>query len=146
MVCFKLLDDWKEKGLKKGDVICQDDFGGVWIDDDGAFFYADKNKTKRVYIDIVEKAKEGDIMKISSSMLGNDKEIDFTANYHRDNVWNRGRLSLRKRGERYQVYVHWYRDKRDEVLYSSEDLKKAVAYANGEIKKVGYDWEDEVVE
>ena len=60
MVCFKLLSDWKEKELKKGDVIWTEDLSGIWADD-GAFFYADRNRTKRVYVDIVEKAKEDSI-------------------------------------------------------------------------------------
>jgi len=83
-------------------------------------------------------------MKINSSMLENGGEIDITANYHRDEVWNRGRLSLRKRDGKYEVYVHWYRDKREEVLYSSEDLREAVDYENMLMRKLGYDWEDVV--
>ncbi len=86
-------------------------------------------------------------MRITKNMLENGGEIDFTANYHRGDPWNRGRLSLRKRGEKYELYVHWYRTQKDEVLYSSANLHEVVEYANQQMRNLGYkEWDDRVVD
>ena len=53
MACFKLLDDCERKRLKKGDMICQDDFVDMFLDNIGAFFYADESRTRRIYIEIM---------------------------------------------------------------------------------------------
>ena len=46
-------DDWERKRLKKGDMICQDDFVDMFLDNIGAFFYADESRTRRIYIEIM---------------------------------------------------------------------------------------------
>jgi len=81
-------------------------------------------------------------MKIKVEDLENGGEIDFTANFTREGRIGRGRVSLRKKGEKYQVYVKWFNDYHDEeVIFESGDLKKCIDYTNS---LFGYD--DEVVE
>ena len=51
-------------------------------------------------------------MKIKVEDLENGGEIDFTANFTREGRIGRGRVSLRKKGEKYQVYVKWFNVRR----------------------------------
>jgi len=70
-------------------------------------------------------------MKITKEDLEGDKEIDFTANFTREGRVGRGRVSLRKREGKYQVYVKWFIDMhKEEILFESKDLKECISYTN----------------
>ena len=81
-------------------------------------------------------------MRIKREHLDRGMEIDFTANFTRKDRIGRGRVSLRKRDNKYQVYVYWFIDKhREDILFESEDLKECIEYTNS---LFGYD--DVVIE
>jgi hypothetical protein len=67
-------------------------------------------------------------MKITSDYLKNGKEVDFTAQYQEGN--KRGRVSLRFKDNRYEVYAHWFNDKSEEVLHHSTKLIDCVEFTN----------------
>lgn len=70
-------------------------------------------------------------MKITEEYLRNGMEIDFTANFTREGRVGRGRVSLRKKGDKYQVYVKWFIDRhKEEILFESKDLRECVNYTN----------------
>lgn len=81
-------------------------------------------------------------MEIKKEYLENGMEIDFTANFTREGRIGRGRVSLRKKDNKYQVYVKWFNDYHgEEVIFESDNLKSCVDYTNS---LFGYN--DEVVE
>jgi hypothetical protein len=67
-------------------------------------------------------------MKINKNNFMNDGEVDFTAHYKENNRF--GRVSLRFKDNRYEVYVHWFNDKTEEVLHSSKTLIDCVDFTN----------------
>ena len=86
-------------------------------------------------------------MNIKKEYLEDGKEVDITANFHWEGeTWERGRLSLRKRNGKYEVYVHWHRSGKEDILHTTEDLREAVAYENALMRKLCHDWEDVVVD
>jgi len=44
------------------------------------------------------------------------------------------------------VYVYWFRLRKEEVLYSSDNLREAVGFANEEMHRLGYEWDDVVID
>ena len=76
---------------------------------------------------------------LSFDEINRGREMDFTSHYHTaTRKYIHGRLSLRKRNGKYEVYVYWFRLRKEEVLYSSDDLRDAVAFANEEMHRLGY--------
>lgn len=70
-------------------------------------------------------------MIIKHDNFKNGGEVDFTAHYGERH--NRGRLSVRKKdGNEYEVYVHWFRTKTDEVLYSGT-LERCIEWTNARV-------------
>jgi hypothetical protein len=67
-------------------------------------------------------------MLIKPDAFENGKEIDFTQQYH-DGKRN-GRVSLRLKDNRYEVYVYWFNSNSDEVLFHSEKLVDCVNFSN----------------
>ncbi len=60
---------------------------------------------------------------LSFDEINRGREMDFTSHYHTaTRKYIHGRLSLRKRNGKYEVYVYWFRLRKEEVLYSSDDL------------------------
>lgn len=68
-------------------------------------------------------------MIIRPSDFDNGGEVDCTAHYSNDGV-NKGRLSIRKNGDLYEVYVYWFIQEKGEILKSGT-LKECVKYTNG---------------
>ena len=67
-------------------------------------------------------------MRITPKYLENGKEVDFTAQYQERD--RRGRVSLRQKDNRYEVYVRWFNDKTDEVLHHSTKLADCIEFTN----------------
>ena len=86
-------------------------------------------------------------MEIKREYLKDGREIDFTSHYHTaTRKYIHGRLSLRRRNGKYEVYVYWFRLRKEEVLYSSDDFRAAVEFANEEMHRLGYEWDDVVID
>lgn len=60
----------------------------------------------------------------------NGGEIDITAHYGEGR--KKGRLSIRQRNNRYEVYVHWFIEKIDEVLHKGT-LQECVSWTNARV-------------
>lgn len=67
-------------------------------------------------------------MKITPNDFENGKEIDFNQSY-RDGK-RLGRVSLRYKDNRYEVYVYWFNSNSVEVLFHSENLADCLNYSN----------------
>ena len=74
-------------------------------------------------------------------------EVDYTANYRReDRPWETGRISLRWRNGRFELYLIWLRTKDEEILHVSKNIEDVVEWGNEFMHKLGYkNWKDEVV-
>ena len=69
-------------------------------------------------------------MKIKSEDFVNKGEVDITAHYSDKN--QKGRLSIRRNENRYDVYVHWFRRKIDEMLHKGT-LEECVFFTNARV-------------
>jgi len=79
-------------------------------------------------------------MKLKKEIVEKGGEVDFTSHYHTDTrKYIDGRLSIRKRNGKYEVYVYWFRLRKEEVLYSANNLEDAVAFVNSELERLGYE-------
>jgi len=66
-------------------------------------------------------------MIITPDDFKNEGEVDITANYHEKG--KTGRVSIRKQGNNYELYVYWFLDKKETVLYSGT-LKECIKISN----------------
>jgi len=67
-------------------------------------------------------------LNISKSNFENEGEVDFTAHHKEGNKI--GRVSLRRKNNRYEVYVYWFREKKEEILHHSEKLSDCIDFTN----------------
>jgi hypothetical protein len=70
-------------------------------------------------------------MIITADDFINDGEIDITAHFT-DEKNKRGRLSIRKNDNKYEVYIHHHIDKDEEVLHSGT-LQECVDWTNARV-------------
>ncbi len=84
-------------------------------------------------------------MELKKELVEKGSVVDFTSHYHTDTKkYIHGRLSLRKRGGKYEVYVYWFRLKKEELLYSANNLEDAIEFVNSELERLGYEKVDKI--
>jgi len=66
--------------------------------------------------------------KINRSMVVGGGEVDFTSQYQERE--KRGRVSLRYKDNRFEVYVYWFNDKTEQVLHYSQTLADCIEFTN----------------
>jgi len=67
-------------------------------------------------------------MKINRSKVMGGGEVDFTSQYKdRD---RHGRVSLRYKNNRFEVYVYWFNDKSESILHYSQNLADCIEFTN----------------
>jgi hypothetical protein len=125
-------------------------FCRVWKDDRPGFERLNPDEVNipdfcrlPLYEVVTTAARDGG-MRISARLFVHGGEVDYLSSFaHQGRT---GRVSMRKNGRRYELYVHWRQSwtglgMDETILFESESLEEAVGQANAWVRKYA-DWPD----